>query len=151
MRVHRSAGGAKRVQKQPIVCSRGGQNTKVNLVCDVQGRPRVLCLTGGDTHDVKPAIAMLRHVHPKVRVIADKACDSKELRDHLSERGIKGIIPNRSNPKRPYSFDAVTYKRRNVVERTFCRLKDFRRFATRYDQLAASFMVTACIAAIVAY
>jgi transposase len=94
---------------------------------------------------------MLDQVNPKVRVIADKAYDCKNLRDHLAARGIKTIIPNRSNRKQPFSFDAVTYKRRNVVERTFCRLKDFRRFATRYDRLAKTFLATACITAIVAF
>jgi transposase len=94
---------------------------------------------------------MLAHVSPKVRVIADKAYDCKELRDYLTQRGIKPIIPNKKNRKQPYSFDAHTYKRRNVVERTFCRLKDFRRFATRYDRLAATFMATACLTAIVLF
>jgi len=102
-------------------------------------------------HDIKPAEAMLKAVRPTVRVLADKAYDSAPLRHSLAERNVKAIIPNRSNRKQPYSFDAFTYKRRNVVERTFCRLKDFRRFATRYDRLAATFLATACLAAIVAY
>jgi len=94
---------------------------------------------------------MLDRVHPKVRVLADKAYDCKKLRDHLVAKGIKPIIPNRSNRKQPYPFDAATYKRRNVVERTFCRLKDFRRFATRYDRLAATFLATACLTSIVLF
>jgi putative transposase len=94
---------------------------------------------------------MLDLVNPKVRVIADKAYDCKKLRDHLAARRVKAVIPNRSNRKQPYSFDAYTYKRRNVVERTFCRLKDFRRFATRYDRLAVTFMATACISATILY
>jgi putative transposase len=94
---------------------------------------------------------MLDRVNPKVRVIADKAYDCKKLRDHLKARNVKAIIPNRRNRKQPYSFDAATYKRRNVVERTFCRLKDFRRFATRYDRLAVTFMATACISATILY
>ncbi len=100
---------------------------------------------------MKPAIAMLDRVAPKVRVIADKAYDSKDLRDHLTEPGITPVIPNKKNRKQPYSFDAATYKRRNVIERTFCRLKDFRRFATRYDRLASTFLATACITAIVLF
>jgi putative transposase len=94
---------------------------------------------------------MLARVDPKVRLIADKAYDCKKLREHLMARGVKPVIPNRKNRKRPYAFDAATYKRRNVVERTFCRLKDFRRFATRYDRLAVTFLATACIAATVLY
>lgn len=94
---------------------------------------------------------MLDCVHPKARVIADKAYDCKKLREYLGEHGIKPVIPNRRNRKQPFAFDAATYKRRNVVERTFCRLKDFRRFATRYDRLAVTFMATACLASIVLF
>ena len=43
-------------------------------------------------------------------------------------------------PQKPPAFDASKYKHRNVVERTFCRLKDFRRIATRYDKLAKTFL-----------
>ena len=94
---------------------------------------------------------MLTCLPTDLRVIADTAYDCAELRDWLKERGSRSIIPNRKNRKKPYTFDAVTYKRRNVVERTFCRLKDFRRLATRYDRLDETFMATLCIAAAVAY
>ena len=111
----------------------------------------MLALSGGQTHDVKPAAKMLAAAAPTVRVIADKAYDSAELRNLLAKKKVKAVIPNRKNRKQPYPFDATTYKRRNVVERTFCRLKDFRRVAMRYDRLAATFMATLCIASITAY
>ena len=94
---------------------------------------------------------MFSLVAPTVRVLADAAYDSAPLRTWLAENNIKAIIPNRSNRKQPFPFDANTYKRRNRVERTFCRLKDFRRFATRYDRLIETFLATACIASIVAF
>src|SRR5271168_3803233 len=121
------------------------------MIVDAHGRPRVLALSPGNTHDIKPAETMLDAAQPTIRVLADKAYDSAALRRILAQKNIKAIIPNRCNRKQPFSFDAATYKRRNVVERTFCRLKDFRRFATRYDRLAATFLATACLAAIVAY
>jgi transposase len=121
------------------------------MIVDAHGRPRVLALSCGNTNDIKPASAMLEAAKPTVRVLADKAYDSAELRRLLAEKNIKAVIPNRCNRKQPFSFDAHTYKRRNVVERTFCRLKDFRRFATRYDRLAATFLATACLVAIVAF
>jgi len=121
------------------------------MIVDAHGRPRVLALSPGNTHDHQPAAAMINAAQPTVRVLADKAYDSAALRGLLAAKNVKAVIPNRSNRKQPYSFDAVTYKRRNVVERTFCRLKDFRRFATRYDRLAATFMATACLASIVAF
>jgi len=110
-----------------------------------------MCLTGGNTHDSIPAKAMFARVSPTVRVLADAAYDSAPLRTWLGQQNIKAIIPNRSNRKQPFPFDAATYKRRNVVERTFCRLKDFRRFAMRYDRLVETFMATACLTAIVAF
>lgn len=94
---------------------------------------------------------MLARLPTQVRVIADAAYDSKELRDWLADRGSRIVIPNRKSRKQPYPFDPVTYRRRNIVERTFCRLKDFRRLATRYDRLDATFVSTVCIAAAVAY
>jgi transposase len=94
---------------------------------------------------------MFARVSPTVRVLADAAYDSAPLRLWLEERNLKVIIPNRSNRKQPFAFDAATYKRRNVVERTLCRLKGFRRFATRYGRRLETFMATACLTAIVAF
>jgi transposase len=134
-----------------IGTSRGGRNTKIHLIADAHGRPKVICLTGGQRHDSIPARAMLSMLPADLRVIADTAYDSAELREWLAGRGSRIVIPNRKNRKEPYAFDAVTYKRRNVVERTFCRLKDFRRLATRYDRLDETFISTICIAAALAY
>jgi transposase len=111
----------------------------------------VIALTGGERHDSVPAPAMLARLPADLRVIADAAYDSADLRDWLAARGSRVVIPNRKSRKQPYPFDAATYKRRNVVERTFCRLKDFRRLATRYDRLDATFLSTLCLAAVLAY
>ena len=94
---------------------------------------------------------MLARLQPDLRVIADAAYDAEDLREWLAERGSRIVIPNRQNRKQPFPFDAVTYKRRNVVERTFCRLKDYRRLATRYDRLDATFLATLCIASPMTY
>jgi putative transposase len=94
---------------------------------------------------------MLARLPADLRVIADAAYDSKQLREWLTERGSRVVIRNRTSRKQPYPFDPVTYRRRNIVERTFCRLKDFRRLATRYDRLDETFVATICIAAAVAY
>ena len=121
------------------------------MIADAHGRPRVIGLTGGHRHDIVPAQAMLDCLPADLRVIADAAYDCKELRGWLAERGSRTVIPNRKNRKKPFLFDPVTYRRRNIVERTFCRLKDFRRVAMRFDRLDATFIATLCIAASVAY
>lgn len=73
---------------------------------------------------------------------ADTAYDSGALRNFLTTRGTEPVIPNNSTRKRIRPFDPVAYRRRNVIERTFCRLKDRRRVATRYDKLMINFTAT---------
>jgi transposase len=84
-------------------------------------------------------------------LIADKAYDSDCFRAEIVTRGAKPVIPNKSNRVALHSFSKRAYKGRNVIERCFCRLKDFRRLATRYDKLARNFLATVHLAAIVAY
>jgi putative transposase len=81
--------------------------------------------------------------------IADTAYNSNGLRQFLSERGTRPVIPNNPTRKRFHPFDADIYKRRNLIERMFRRLKDWRRIATRYDKLAANFAAAVAIATIV--
>ena len=58
----------------------------------------------------------------------------------ITAQGSQAVIPPRSNRLRPRSFDRHLYKNRNLIERFFCRIKPFRRIATRYDKLATSFL-----------
>lgn len=51
------------------------------------------------------------------------------------------VIPPRSNRRNPRDFDRIQYRSRNLIERFFNRLKNFRRVATRYDKLADNFLV----------
>jgi len=67
------------------------------------------------------------------------AYDSDALRQLLAERGPLPVIPNNPTRKHFHPFDAEAYKLRNLIERANCRLKDWRRIATRYDKLARNF------------
>jgi putative transposase len=69
----------------------------------------------------------------------------------LLERGTTPAIPNAPYRKRLHPFDPQAYKRRNLVERAFCRIKDFRRVATRYDKLGATYTAAVSLAALVAW
>ena len=80
-------------------------------------------------------------------MIADKGYDSDWFRAALSDLKISPCIPGRSNRKAPITYDTKTYKQRNLVERMFGRLKDWRRVASRYDRCAHTFMSAVCIAA----
>jgi transposase len=84
-------------------------------------------------------------------LIADKGYDGDAMRAEIIKRGTKPVIPNKANRVVRHPFDRRTYKGRNVIERSFCRLKDFRRVATRYDKLARNFMAAVQLAALVAY
>jgi putative transposase len=85
------------------------------------------------------------------RLLGDKAYDSAELRQWLRERGTKCVIPNRSNRKQPYSFSKKAYRERHRIENAFCRLKDFRRIATRYDRLARNFLASVYLVATIVW
>jgi len=81
--------------------------------------------------------------------LADTAYDSDALRRFLLDRGTLPVIPNNPTRKRCHPFDPQAYRQRNLIERMFCRLKDWRRIATRYDKLAANFAAALAIASIV--
>ena len=134
-----------------IGITKGGRNTKLHAVCDEKGRPHVLLLTPGNTHDAKVAIQTINAVPPSRYLVADKGYDSNALRFWLIERGTTPFIPARSNRKVHIEHDRQIYRQRNVVERMFCRFKDWRRVATRFDRNIKTFMATIAIAAFVTW
>jgi len=91
--------------------------------------------------------ALLAAAGPAERLIADKAYDANWLREALAQRGVEAVIPTTASRARPIPYDAAAYRQRNLIERMFGRLKDFRRIATRYDKLARNFLAGAMIAA----
>ena len=91
---------------------------------------------------------------------ADKAYSSRAIRASLRARGITAVIPepkdqlghrkNRgSRGGRPVNFDTEDYKNRNVVERTFNHIKNWRGLATRYDKYAITYRGGIVLASIV--
>src|SRR3546814_3474277 len=77
---------------------------------------------------------------PSAELVADKGYDSQALREWLEARGTQAVIPPRRNRKIQYDYDKAIYRQRNVIERMFCRLKDWRRIATRFDRNIKNFM-----------
>jgi transposase len=80
-------------------------------------------------------------------LLGDKAYDSNAFRKSLRKDRIRPVIPGRSNRKNRIRHDKHAYKGRNVIERCDCRLKDFRRIATRYDKLARNYFSALCLVA----
>lgn len=91
---------------------------------------------------------------PAARDILAERRQGLRQRRHSSsgrQRGAFANIPPKANRTWKNCFSPYLYRDRNAIERMFCRLKDFRRIATRYDRLATNFLAAVCIAATVSY
>lgn len=149
--------------------SRGGLSTKIHLAVDGRGRPLSILITPGQAGDnpmlwdVLEAIAVptktpgVTRRHPQL-LLADRGYAHNSTRVMLRRRGIRHVIPHRrdqiahrtskgSRGGRPPSFDKQAYKQRNVVERCFNRLKQWRDLATRYAKRAHLYQASLTIAA----
>lgn len=133
--------------EQALGKSRGGRTSKLHALTDGKGRPRVFILTAGNTNDITVAADLIERAGPIRHLLADKAYDANHLRRLLAKRRIKAVIPSTASRTRPIAYDATLYKERNRIERFWCRLKDWRRIATRYDKLARNYLSGAYLAA----
>jgi len=111
----------------------------------------VLLLSPGNINDISMAEALIEAAGPFRRLLADRGYDAAHLRKRLAERGAEAVIPSTTSRKAPIPYDIAAYRGRNRVERMWCRIKDFRRVATRYDKLARNYLSTVLIAATAAY
>lgn len=107
---------------------------------DGLGRPLAFILTGGQAHDAPILPDLLGHPVAPLAVVADKAYDSQAIRQAIRDDGALPVTPARVTAKNPPPHDERLYRLRNIVERFFCRLKDMRRVATRFDKLARNFL-----------
>lgn len=129
-----------------------------------------MVLTGGNTNDCTQFTAVMNAIRvprigpgrPRTRpdhVLGDKGYSSKAIRTWLRQHGIGHTIPERadqianrlrrgSRGGRPAAFNRRLYKHRNVVERCFNRLKQWRGLATRYDKTAVSYQAAATLASL---
>lgn len=118
---------------------------------DVVGRPVVIRLTPGNASDIGMAEPLIAAAGRMKRLLADKGYDANALRKSLKAQVTQPVIPGRRNRKKTIRYDKERYKGRWLVEAAFCRMKDFRRVATRYDKLAINFMSAVALATIVAF
>ena len=84
---------------------------------------------------------------PPLAVTADKAYDSEEVRRQIRDEGALPVIPSRSNALKKAYCPKRIYRKPHKVENYFCRIKDWRRIATRYDKLARNFTTAVCLVA----
>ncbi len=104
------------------------------------------CLTGGQVGDSPQALPLRDNLKPD-SLSADKAYDADSLLAHRRAKGIQAVILPRRNRLIQRPGDAHLYNNRHLIERFFCRIKQFRRVATRYDKLAERFASFIALAA----
>ncbi|MEU9085073.1 IS5 family transposase [Streptomyces sp. NPDC048357] len=157
--------------RQALGRSRGGLTTKVHLAVDGRGLPLSIVLTSGNVNDATafgqvldgtrvPRADTGRPRTKPTRVLGDKAYSSRAIRHLLRRRGIAVTIPERRDQTanrrrrgrlggRPPACDKEPYRDRNVVERCFARLKQFRAIATRFDKLADRYRAGVVLASLI--
>lgn len=151
--------------------SRGGLSTKIHQLVDGHGLPLVILCgpgQGGDSPMLAPLLDALSVARkgpgrPRTRpdmLRGDKAYFSRATRQTLRRRGIKAVIPEPSDQQqhrrnrgsrggRPVGLDMEAYRGRNVIERGYSDVKQWRGLATRYDKLGLTYRAGAVLRAII--
>jgi transposase len=128
--------------------SRGGLTTKIHALVDACGLPILLKLTEGQAHDGRSAEDMLGSVGRGDILLADRAYDSNALRQTLALRGARANVKPMPHRLAPLIFSKPLYRQRNLVERFFNKLKQFRAVATRYDKRDDNYLACVKLASI---
>ena len=120
--------------------------TKILAVVDALGNLVRFTLMPGQRHDSVNAEPVLDGLDFDA-LLADKAFDTNALRLNLDQRGAIAVIPSKANRKEPIPCDSAMYGWRHLVENFYCKIKDFRRIATRYEKTDQSFSAMIYLAA----
>lgn len=142
IKAHPHAAGASKkgeTGEEALGRSRGGFSTKLHALVTEHGRLVRYLLTGGEVNDITQAKQLVSKDIEGTGVVGDRAYDSNEFVSHLEGLQFEVVIPSRANRVVSRSINAEVYRRRNVIERWFGRLKQFRRIATRYDKTLSSY------------
>ena len=145
VRAHACSARAKGGGEQALGRSKGGFSPKIHAVTDGLGNPIDFTLTGGHTHDVTEAPALLLCKKAE-RVLVDKGYDSNELIRIIRDLGAEPVIPPRKNRKELREYDRYIYKQRHLIECFFSKIKYYRRVFSRFDKLARNYWSFVCFA-----
>ena len=119
--------------------TKGGRNTKIHALTNAKGQALNFILTPGNKHEVTVAVDLLEYGKDRI-VLGDKGYDSDKLREEINQAGGIAQIPGKSNRKEPVFYLKEVGKIRHVVENYFCKVKRFRRVATRYDRTSVTYL-----------
>nr|WP_115336442.1 IS5 family transposase [Pannonibacter phragmitetus] len=142
VRVHQHAATGKKGPRDDggMGRSRGGLTSKIHALVDAEGRPVALRLTGGQIADCTEAGALTDDLGEGDILLADKGYDTNAIRAKAAGRGAWANIPPKANRKGSFSFSRWVYRQRNLVERFFNKIKQFRGIATRYDKRPENYL-----------
>ena len=115
---------------------------------DQDGLPVRIILTPGQASDMTTVPELLAGLPAPTTVVADRGYDSNAVLDLIRRSGATPSIPSTSQRTVRRSVDMAIYRQRNLVERFFCKLKHFRRVATRFDKLARNFLAAIALASV---
>jgi transposase len=121
-------------------------STKINVLVDERGLPVRLVLTQGQASDKAAVPALIETLPPGRDLVADRGYDARAIIDLVAAKGGHAHIPTARDRKVQRSVPHTIYRRRNLVERFFNRLKQFRRIAARYEKHAVTFLAAVLIA-----
>lgn len=113
---------------------------------DQDGLPLRIVLSAGQASDKAAVEALIDGLKPAQALVADRGYDARAVIDLVAARGGCAHIPTQKDRKVQRSIDPTLYRQRNLIERYFCKLKHFRRVATRFDKLARNFLAAVTLA-----
>ena len=106
---------------------------------DGLGNPLHVHLTGGNIHDVSEAATLIEQAHGN-NFLGAKGYDADSVVEDVEKKGVTAVIPSKTNRKAHREIDRHLYKERHLVENFFCKIKRYRRVATRYEKTATNFL-----------
>ena len=140
VRVHQHGAGEKKsAMHKPSDAAEAVLTTKIHAAVNALGNLARLLLTAGQASEYGHENALIEGFKAQY-IVADKGYDSNEFVETIGALGAEAVIPPRSNRKTPREYDKHIYKERNLVERFFQKIKNFRRIATRYERLAQNYL-----------
>jgi transposase len=110
------------------------------------GLPLRIVLSAGQASDKAAVAALIDALPPAKALVADRGYDARAIIELVRSRGGCAHIPIQKDRKLQRTIDPALYRQRNLIERFFCKLKHFRRVATRFDKLARNFLAVILLA-----
>ena len=124
--------------------------TKIHLCSSSSKFAFVFQISAGNKNDAPEGRKLIRKISSKNKhyLIADRAYEDNKTRRLSQRQGFIFVVPPKKNRKKQWKYNKELYKRRNEIERYFCRLKRFRKVFTRYDKLDIIFIAVIQLAMI---